>query len=95
MAKPSPTIGRIPAEIHAQAASMGLIVETYTELMAGHGTTGRVAWAVSRINFQDGWTDAVRLRYGTDSSHEHARASLRHALDEIHAALASSGKVSQ
>lgn len=86
----NPIVGRIPAEVHARAAAMGLIVETYTETVAGHGATGRVAWAVSRIVEKGVWTDAVRMRYGSDSSHEHARASLRHALDQLADQLATS-----
>lgn len=83
----APEIGRIPAEIHAEASALGLIAETYTDSYAGHGVTGRVAWAISSLHTsRDGmWTDAPRVRYGTDSSHEHARASLRDALAQIRA----------
>lgn len=86
----NPIVGRIPAEVHARAAAMGLIVETYSETIAGHGATGRIAWTVSRIVEVGEWTDAVRLRYGSDSSHEHARASLRNALDQLATQLTTS-----
>lgn len=92
MAKSSPIIGRIPAEIHLTAQGLGLIVETYSEEVAGHGPTGRVAWSVSKLNTRGDWTDAVRLRAGTDSSHEYARASLRAALEEIGAEIAASAE---
>ena len=83
MSKHSPVIGRTPAEIHAQAASLGFIAETYSEIVAGHGPTGRVGWAVSFVHQSGVWTDAIRMRYGTASSHEHARAALRDALAEL------------
>jgi hypothetical protein len=83
VSRPAPVVGRIPAEIHLRAQRLGLIVETYTETIAGHGTTGRVTWAVSHLREDGLWADSIRLRYGTDSSHERARASLRDALDEI------------
>jgi len=78
-----PVIGRIPAEIHLQAQSLGLIAETYTHVVAGHGPTGQVAWAVSWIQTDGVWTDAVSLRSGIASTHENARAALRNALDSI------------
>lgn len=88
-----PVIERIPAEIHLRAQEFGLIAETYAEVIAGHGVTGRVSWALSRptTDASGQWTDAVRLRYGTVKDHEWARAELRHALDEVaalHAAAA-------
>ena len=84
-----PVIERIPAEIHARAIQLGFVVETYAETVAGHGPTGRVAWAVSTpVCDSYGFTDAIRLRNGTVSSHEHARAALRDALDELEALIA-------
>lgn len=79
----NPVIGRIPAEIHARALKLDLIAETYTHVVAGHGPTGLVAWSLSGIQDDGDWTDAVGLRTGTASTHEHARAALRAALDDI------------
>ena len=84
-----PVIGRIPAEINERAFRLGFIAETYAEVIAGHGPTGRVAWAVSTsVCDSYGFTDAIRLRYGTTSTHEHARAALRDALDELEGLIA-------
>lgn len=84
-----PVIERIPAEIHASAFKLGFIVEVYSEIVAGHGPTGRVAWAVSTPVLDPyGFTDAIRLRSGTVSSHEHARAALRGALDDLESLIA-------
>ena len=84
-----PIIGRIPAEIHDRAFKLGFVVETYAEVIAGHGPTGRVAWAVSTpVGGPYGFTDAIRLRYGTVYAHEHARAALRDALDELETLIA-------
>lgn len=84
-----PLIERIPAEIHARALTMGFIVETYAESVAGHGPTGRVAWAVSTpVRDPFNFTDAIRLRSGTVSTHEHTRAALRAALDELESLIA-------
>lgn len=88
-----PVIERIPAEIHMRAQEFGLVAELYAEVTAGHGVTGRVAWALSRpVGDASGlWITGVRLRYGTDSRSSHAWASLRLALDEIAALHAAAG----
>lgn len=78
-----PIIGRIPAEIHHRAQKLGLTAETYTHVVAGHGPTGRVAWDISGVTSGGVWTDAISVRSGTASTHEHARAALRNALDDI------------
>lgn len=78
----APVIGRIPAEIHAHAVKLGFVAETYTEVVAGHGPTGRVCWALSSTKTGD-WPDAIRVRYGTASTSEHAWAALRDALVEV------------
>lgn len=78
-----PIIGRIPGEIHAEARALGLIVETYTEVISGHGPSGRVAWTIGVTREFQGWTDTISLRSGTASTHEHARADMRHALADI------------
>lgn len=77
----TPEIKRIPAEIHHAATSRGLIAEVYTESVAGHGSTGRIAWALSSILQSGPWTDAMRWRYGTASSNEAAWMDMRDALE--------------
>lgn len=85
--KPPPVILSIPGDIHSRALALGLIVETYSQVIAGHGHTGRVAWSLAKPSeTSPGFVELVRLRYGADSSSEHARASLRRALDEIEGA---------
>ena len=84
-----PVIGRIPAEIHDRAFRLGFIAETYAEIVAGHGPTGCVAWAVSApVGDPYDFTNAIRFRHGTVSTHEHARAALRDALDELEGLIA-------
>ena len=84
--KPLPLIAPIPGEIVAEAAEMGLFVETHHEVIAGHGHTGRIAWSVFvPRETSPGFTESIRLRYGADLTHERTRASLRDALAEIRA----------
>lgn len=78
-----PVIRRIPAEIHRQASEMGLIVEVYTEVMAGHGPTGNVAWAVSHLTVHQNFTDAVSFRSGTERTCERAWQEIRHTLEHL------------
>lgn len=68
---------------------LGFVAETYAEVIAGHGPTVRVAWAVSTpVCDSYGFTDSIRLRSGTVSSHGHAVAALRDALDELESLIA-------
>ena len=78
-----PVVRRIPAEIHLQASELGLIVEVYTEVMAGHGPTGYVAWAVSSLTVHQNFTDAVSVRSGTEKTSERAWLEIRHVLAEL------------
>jgi len=78
----APIIRRIPAEAHAQAAAMGMHAEVYAEVMAGHGVTGNVAWALSRTVEHHDFTDMVSFRSGTARNFEYAMLDLRHAINE-------------
>ncbi|ALJ22054.1 hypothetical protein [Microbacterium sp. No. 7] len=83
-ARLAPVIGRIPADIHARAAALGMIAETYAETRAGHGVTGRVAWHVAFVaEPRPGHTEVVRMRCGTASTEAHALVELRDALAEL------------
>lgn len=78
-----PVIPRLPAEVHLQASHLGLIVEMYTEVMAGHGPTGNVAWAVSSLTVHHDFTDAVSYRSGTERTSERALLEIRHVLESL------------
>lgn len=87
MATKAPITPRIPAEIHHAAMRHGLVAECYPEVIAGHGPTGRIAWALSSPQRPAGsdWTDLVRIASGTVRGDfpPHAWAAMRDALDTL------------
>lgn len=84
MATPAPKVLPIHAEIHARAAALGMIAESHTATMAGHGTTGKVAWSISVVTNYLGFSDLSRARYG-NAIPERVDAEMRYALLDLEA----------
>lgn len=80
----APVVQPIHADIHDRARKLGFIAESYTQTMAGHGVTGRVAWRIGHITEFQGFTDVSAVASGATGA-DHVDAAMRDALHDLEA----------